>query len=159
MTDFHPETWNPAWSVETILVGLLSFFLSERKMGFGALNEPPERRRLLADASRKFNATDAEFCKVFPDFLAVCENHAGAVEPNSGDVCHLNAEQECWICREVTDEPLVFPCSCRGSMSGGMRLVLNDGCTITAVQVALQSDHAVQFAVCHMLGKKCGRAL
>lgn len=25
MTDFHPESWNPLWSVATILTGLLSF--------------------------------------------------------------------------------------------------------------------------------------
>lgn len=25
MTDYHPETWNPMWSVGTILTGLLSF--------------------------------------------------------------------------------------------------------------------------------------
>jgi len=118
MTDFHPETWNPAWTVETILVGLLSFFLSETEMGFGALNEPLERRRQLAGASHTFNAADPEFCSVFPDFLAACENQAAAVELDSRDSCHSSAEQECWICREVTNEPLVFPCSCRGSMSG-----------------------------------------
>lgn len=33
MTDFHPESWNPAWSVDTILTGLLSFFLSDLEMG------------------------------------------------------------------------------------------------------------------------------
>ena len=25
MSDFHPETWNPVWSVGTILMGLYSF--------------------------------------------------------------------------------------------------------------------------------------
>lgn len=27
MSDFHPDTWNPAWSVESILKGLLSFMV------------------------------------------------------------------------------------------------------------------------------------
>jgi len=27
ISDFHPDTWNPAWSVATILTGLLSFML------------------------------------------------------------------------------------------------------------------------------------
>lgn len=27
MSDFHPETWNPVWSVRTILMGLYSFML------------------------------------------------------------------------------------------------------------------------------------
>ncbi|EJU03542.1 UBC-like protein, partial [Dacryopinax primogenitus] len=29
MSDYHPGTWNPAWSVATILTGLLSFMLSD----------------------------------------------------------------------------------------------------------------------------------
>ena len=27
ISDFHPDTWNPAWSVSTILIGLLSFMV------------------------------------------------------------------------------------------------------------------------------------
>lgn len=27
ISDFHPDTWNPAWSVSTILTGLLSFMV------------------------------------------------------------------------------------------------------------------------------------
>jgi ubiquitin-conjugating enzyme E2 J2 len=29
MSDFHPESWNPMWSVSTILMGLMSFMLEE----------------------------------------------------------------------------------------------------------------------------------
>lgn len=28
ISDFHPDTWNPAWSVATILTGLLSFMVN-----------------------------------------------------------------------------------------------------------------------------------
>jgi len=28
MSDFHPESWNPMWSVSSILTGLLSFMVS-----------------------------------------------------------------------------------------------------------------------------------
>ena len=31
ISDFHPDTWNPAWSVATILTGLLSFMVRERE--------------------------------------------------------------------------------------------------------------------------------
>uniref|UniRef100_A0A7S2Z9Y2 UBC core domain-containing protein n=1 Tax=Rhodosorus marinus TaxID=101924 RepID=A0A7S2Z9Y2_9RHOD len=27
MSDFHPETWNPVWSVSAVLTGLLSFMV------------------------------------------------------------------------------------------------------------------------------------
>lgn len=29
ISDFHPETWNPTWKVETILTALVSFFNSD----------------------------------------------------------------------------------------------------------------------------------
>jgi ubiquitin-conjugating enzyme E2 J2 len=29
MSDFHPESWNPLWSVSSILSGLLSFMVED----------------------------------------------------------------------------------------------------------------------------------
>ena len=29
MSDFHPETWNPGWSVATVATGLLSFMCED----------------------------------------------------------------------------------------------------------------------------------
>jgi ubiquitin-conjugating enzyme E2 J2 len=29
ISDYHPESWNPVWKVESILYGLMSFMLSE----------------------------------------------------------------------------------------------------------------------------------
>ena len=29
MSDYHPETWNPAWCAETILIGLISFMVTD----------------------------------------------------------------------------------------------------------------------------------
>ena len=28
ISDFHPESWNPAWTVNTIIIGLVSFMTS-----------------------------------------------------------------------------------------------------------------------------------
>ena len=36
ISDYHPDTWNPAWSVSTILTGLLSFML-ERSPTLGSI--------------------------------------------------------------------------------------------------------------------------
>lgn len=32
ISDYHPDTWNPAWSVSTILTGLLSFMVLRKKV-------------------------------------------------------------------------------------------------------------------------------
>ena len=36
ISDFHPDTWNPSWSVSTILTGLLSFMVSGAATGRSA---------------------------------------------------------------------------------------------------------------------------
>lgn len=69
MTDFHPESWNPAWSIESILVGLISFMVDEADpKAVGALKEPAAKRKQLAKVSHAFNLTDAQFCELFPEF-------------------------------------------------------------------------------------------
>mmetsp|Transcript_124778 Transcript_124778/g.216389 ORF Transcript_124778/g.216389 Transcript_124778/m.216389 type:complete len:712 (-) Transcript_124778:48-2183(-) len=69
MTDFHPESWNPAWSVETILVGLLSFFITDAESGYGAISASAERRKQFAQESWAANAASPEFRALFPRFL------------------------------------------------------------------------------------------
>ncbi|CAK0795374.1 unnamed protein product [Prorocentrum cordatum] len=127
MTDFHPESWNPAWSVETILVGLLSFFTSDAETGFGSVSAPDGVRRELAAASWSANARDPEFAALFPELLAP-PSQARPVAPEPAASPREEgppaapsprlAPTECWICRCDTAEPLVWPCACRGSMGG-----------------------------------------
>lgn len=56
ISDFHPKSFNPAWSVSTILIGLLSFMNSE-EMTAGSLSATKTERRLLAARSRWWNST------------------------------------------------------------------------------------------------------
>jgi len=77
MTDFHPESWNPAWSVETILVGLLSFFISAEN-GYGAIKSSDQVRRQMAEASWAVNRRDEEFCSLFPEMLRSSHMQAAA---------------------------------------------------------------------------------
>lgn len=85
MTDFHPESWNPAWSVETILVGLLSYFVSDAERGYGSVSAPAEKRQQMADDSWAFNARDAEFRTLFPEFVEPPTQLAGSVLATSAD--------------------------------------------------------------------------
>ena len=48
--DYHPDTWNPAWSVATILTGLLSFML-EKSPTLGSVETTEAEKRRLAAAS------------------------------------------------------------------------------------------------------------
>jgi len=60
MSDFHPGTWNPAWSVASILTGLLSFMLEETPTT-GSMEASPVTRRILAARSHEFNLASVQF--------------------------------------------------------------------------------------------------
>ncbi|XP_053498700.1 ubiquitin-conjugating enzyme E2 J2 isoform X3 [Ictalurus furcatus] len=68
ITDFHPDTWNPAWSVSTILTGLLSFML-EKGPTLGSIETSDSTKRQLASQSLAFNIKDEVFCELFPDVV------------------------------------------------------------------------------------------
>lgn len=71
MSDFMPGSWNPAWSIETILVGLISFMLDDSEKHFvGAMWRPKAWRQSLAKKSWSFNANDPEFVELFPDWCS-----------------------------------------------------------------------------------------
>ena len=68
MSDYHPETWNPSWSVASILTGLQSFFY-ENTATTGSVTCSKRERRKLAAASAAFNEKNPSFRKVFPDLI------------------------------------------------------------------------------------------
>eukprot|EP00927_Polykrikos_kofoidii_P004610 TRINITY_DN11826_c0_g1_i1.p1 TRINITY_DN11826_c0_g1~~TRINITY_DN11826_c0_g1_i1.p1 ORF type:complete len:640 (+),score=62.94 TRINITY_DN11826_c0_g1_i1:285-1922(+) len=184
MTDFHPESWNPAWSIESMLVGVISFMIDESEpTSVGALHESAEKRLSLASQSRAFNLENPEFCELFPEWAEALRSSPTAIpssaltsrsqsdvdaastspaiieKPTELEVQPCNPiditvamptssqpppskvgastgdttadftdsskvedvedpSSECWICRDDTNEPLIYPCACRGSMSG-----------------------------------------
>jgi len=56
ISDFHPRSFNPAWEVSTILIGLLSFMTSD-EMTSGSTSATEAERKLLAARSRWWNST------------------------------------------------------------------------------------------------------
>ncbi|ODN76908.1 hypothetical protein L202_05484 [Cryptococcus amylolentus CBS 6039] len=67
MTSYHPSTWNAAWSVATILTGLLSFMLSN-EITAGGVKTTDEEKRILARQSHAYNLKNKKFRDVFPDY-------------------------------------------------------------------------------------------
>lgn len=71
-TDFHPESWNPMWSVGTILMGLLSF-MYDTAVATGTIVTSAEEKRTLALASLDYNLRTPIFRKLFPDWVRRAE--------------------------------------------------------------------------------------
>uniref|UniRef100_A0A914HFA5 Ubiquitin-conjugating enzyme E2 J2 n=2 Tax=Globodera TaxID=31242 RepID=A0A914HFA5_GLORO len=66
ISDFHPDTWNPSWSVSTIIMGLISF-MNENSPTLGSLVTSDGEKRALAKRSREFNLKSAQFCDLFEE--------------------------------------------------------------------------------------------
>ena len=80
MSDFHPETWNPIWSVSQILLGLQSFFY-ENTSTTGALRAvPAAEKRRLASISLAHNVKNPIFRKLFPELVEVATAKAKGEE-------------------------------------------------------------------------------
>lgn len=56
ISDFHPKSFNPAWEVSTILIGLLSFMTSE-EMTTGSVSASLSERKWAALRTRWWNST------------------------------------------------------------------------------------------------------
>lgn len=80
MSDFHPGSWNPAWSVATILTGLLSFMLSD-EMTTGSVTSSDAHKRVFAQRSHAWNVIQPRFKEAFPDY---CTRELRAL-PNMGE--------------------------------------------------------------------------
>ncbi|KAK9734374.1 hypothetical protein RND81_04G135700 [Saponaria officinalis] len=68
MSDFHPESWNPMWSVSSILTGLLSFMV-DNSPTTGSVTTTVEEKQRLAKASLSFNCKNPTFKKLFPEYV------------------------------------------------------------------------------------------
>mmetsp|Transcript_9578 Transcript_9578/g.13574 ORF Transcript_9578/g.13574 Transcript_9578/m.13574 type:complete len:221 (+) Transcript_9578:63-725(+) len=72
MSDFHPESWNPMWSVSTIISGLISFMV-ETAPTLGSIETSDDQKRKYARLSLDFNAKEPIFFKLFPELKLVHE--------------------------------------------------------------------------------------
>ncbi|XP_060526940.1 ubiquitin-conjugating enzyme E2 J2 [Cylas formicarius] len=101
ISDFHPDTWNPAWSVSTILTGLLSFML-EKSPTLGSIETSDYDKRQLAYQSLEFNLRNTQFCELFPD---ICEKMRAELEKRAEN--QKNAP-ECQKALHSTSQPSNF---------------------------------------------------
>ncbi|GAA5939206.1 ubiquitin-conjugating enzyme E2 [Sporobolomyces koalae] len=67
MSDFHPGSWNVAWSIETILIGLQSFMNSD-EITTGSIKTTDDEKRQFATRSHDWNIQQPKFKTMFPEY-------------------------------------------------------------------------------------------
>lgn len=69
ISNYHPETWLPSWSIRTALVALRSFMTTPGNEGaIGSLNFSPEERKKLAAKSQTWKCHECgPIIKLLPD--------------------------------------------------------------------------------------------
>ena len=68
ISDFHPESWIPTWSVASIINGVLSFMLEDTQTT-GSIQTTLAEKHRLRDASVAWNAKDPIFRELWPELV------------------------------------------------------------------------------------------
>ncbi|KAK9905644.1 hypothetical protein WJX75_003753 [Coccomyxa subellipsoidea] len=77
MSDYHPETWNPLWSVASILTGLLSFML-EDTVTAGYMQTTDEEKQQMASESVAWALRNRQLLQMFPQLQSAPEEGTSA---------------------------------------------------------------------------------
>ncbi|MCJ1256533.1 Ubiquitin-conjugating enzyme E2 6 [Lignoscripta atroalba] len=85
ISDFHPKSFNPAWEVSTILIGLMSFMTSD-EMTTGSVHATETERKWAAGRTRWWNSTGGgTSTRAIPGVSATTRG-IGAVKAGDGGV-------------------------------------------------------------------------
>lgn len=86
ISDFHPKSFNPAWEVSTILIGLMSFMTSE-EMTTGSVSATEQERKWAAARTRWWNSTGGgTSARTIPGVSNPNGKGVGAVKAGDGGV-------------------------------------------------------------------------
>jgi len=95
VTGFHPEHWQPAWGVRTMLLAIRDHFMVEDRAAIGYLDFPTEDRRVLAEESKDFRCNHCGYRPVGMDIDADTDEESEGLNSNlSGKRSLQNEELE-----------------------------------------------------------------
>ena len=57
-SSYHKESWSPLWTIKTIILGFLSFFLEKKSSGIGHLIASIDEKKIFAEKSQEYNKTN-----------------------------------------------------------------------------------------------------
>lgn len=105
MSDYHPDLWNPAWSVATILTGLLSFMTGDEDTT-GSIRTSDESKKKFAKASLTFNLNSERFLREFSDLVDETRTKIDEWDKNEAKI---EAEKKRKLANDNKPEEIVDP--------------------------------------------------
>lgn len=91
-TSYHPESWIPNWCVESMLVGLISFWHTEEPTT-GGMRCSSSKRKAMAKESLSFNMNDRVFMEVFGEKLESLKIDIEKAEQLEMEAKEMNASE------------------------------------------------------------------
>jgi len=125
MSDFHPESWSPLWSVASILTGLLSFMVGSEPTT-GSVITTDEEKRALAAASVEYNLTTPGLKELFPQLRQLADSAAAERQLRRSGMQQQGAAAADAAARRA--EVFLLPAACDG----------DEGCEDTAIGAVLR---------------------
>ena len=99
ISDFHPKSFNPAWEVSTILIGLMSFMTSD-EMTTGSVRATEQERKWLSRQTRWWNSTGGGTSAKNVPGVSASTKGIGAIKAGDGGVKFKNewpeVDEENW---------------------------------------------------------------
>ena len=76
ISDYHPESWNPVWPVRSIIIGLISFFVTDQSTVGSISTSFDERMRITKESKNKIIKN-----KKFIELFATMKANIGLEKP------------------------------------------------------------------------------
>lgn len=92
-TSFHPETWSPAYTINTLIVSFISFFSEEKANALGVVHDPPEKRKRYAKESVEWGR-ESQYSKKLKIF-SVLKNGTQSQDALKSAFIELHGGQPC----------------------------------------------------------------
>ncbi|XP_078001468.1 uncharacterized protein LOC144453969 [Glandiceps talaboti] len=58
ISGYHPETWQPSWSIRTVLLAIIGFMPTHGHGAIGSLDYTPDERKILAKRSKEWKCKE-----------------------------------------------------------------------------------------------------
>jgi len=103
ISGYHPETWQPSWSIRTALLAIIGFMPTPGQGTIGSLDYPPEERKKLAKKSTSFSCD--ECCSAGSSIIDLLKSREEEQNEDSSKAKEARAEEAKKLASQISIKP------------------------------------------------------